>query len=49
MESTIMIGMLELNSNLKGLIFFLPSKLAGFLHLNSLLVHHLWIIQINLE
>ena len=41
MESTIMICMLELNSNLKDFIFFPPSELVGFLHLNSLLVYRL--------
>ena len=41
MESTIMIYMLESNSNLKSFMFFPPSKLAEFLCLDSLLVHHL--------
>ena len=42
-----MICMLESNSNLKSFMFFLPSELAGFLTLDSLLVHHLCINQMS--
>ena len=44
MERTIMICMLVSNSNLKSLMLFPPSELAGFLSLDSLVVHHLWMI-----
>ena len=43
-ESTIMICMLVLNSNLKSVMLFPLSELAGFLSLDSLVRHHLWII-----
>ena len=42
-----MIFMLVLNSNLKSVMLFPPSELAGFLSLDSLVGHHLWIIQIS--
>ena len=42
-----MICMLVLNLNLKSVLLFRSSKLAGFLTLDSLVRHHLWIIQIN--
>ena len=41
MESTIMICMLVSNTNLKSVMLFLPSELAGFLSLDSLVGHHL--------
>ena len=44
MENTIMICMLESNSNLKSFMPFPPSELARFLSLDSLLVDHLEII-----
>ena len=47
MESTIMLCMLVSNSNLKSVMLFLPSELAWFLSLDSIVVHHLWIIQMN--
>ena len=40
-ESTIMIRMLVLNLNLKSVMFFPSSELAGFLSLDSLVRHHL--------
>ena len=46
-EGTIMICMLVSNSNLKSVLLFPPSELARFLSLDSLVVHFLWIIQIN--
>ena len=45
----IMTCMFPSNSNLKGLILFPPSELAGILRLNSLLDRHLWIIHMNSE
>ena len=47
MESTIMICMLVSNSNLKSVMLFPPFELAGFLSLDSLVVYHLWISQMN--
>ena len=46
-ESTMMICMLVLNLNLKSVLLFPSSELAGFLSLDSLVRHHLWIIQIS--
>ena len=40
-ESTIMICMLVLNLNLKSVLLFPSSELAGFLSLDSLVRHHL--------